>query len=108
MAEQDQIDRMLDSIDPAGNPGVTEGAPRAPQMSMEDEVDAMLDSIDPWVSGWGPPKGTQQAPESSALGAFTRAAERSVSRRIRNVTLTDQQYDGKRHSRAGSSVLWPF
>jgi hypothetical protein len=79
MAEQDQIDQMLDSIDPARNPSVLEGgAPAAPQKSVQDQVDEMLDSIDPRVSGWGPPKGTQQAPESSATGAFIRSAERSA------------------------------
>lgn len=69
-------DTLLDSIDPARNPGAFEGSRSA--QSMQDEVDSMLDSIDPRVSGWGPPKGSQSQDQSSALGAFTRAAERSA------------------------------
>lgn len=76
----DDASALLDSIDPSKGATSFEGAaaPRAPQASPQDQADQMLDSIDPRVSGWGPPKGTEQPNGSSAVGAFSRAAERSA------------------------------
>lgn len=82
MSDQDQIDSMLDSIDPRvsgwGASQPSGGAQPAPVMSDQDQIDQMLDSIDPRVSGWGPPKGAEQPEETSATGAAVRGFERNL------------------------------